>query len=336
MTAPCLSTGATISVAPNGEAFACEPGQTLLFAGLIAGLDLPYECASGGCGSCRCKLISGQVTSLWPESPGLSDRDRRRGDVILMCQAVPQTSCVIDARIGEGQAGPRPASGSGRVMERLNLTRDMVKLTLADVTLPDALPGQFVLVDLPEIGRRAYSIANSEPSARRIDLIIKIKPEGATSEFLARQILIGETVAVYGPLGRAYLREDSDRPVVCIAGGSGLGPMWSIAQAAAHDDNRAVHLYFGVNTPDDCCFTDEFAALSASFSNVRTTIAVASGAAEGCRTGLVGDVVSADLPDLTGADVYMAGPPPMIDAILNRFAAEQSISFDRLFFDRFY
>ncbi|QNO27223.1 2Fe-2S iron-sulfur cluster binding domain-containing protein [Sphingopyxis sp. OPL5] len=323
------------TVASTGEAFACHPGQTLLMAGLRAGLNLPYECASGACGSCRCKLIDGEVETLWADAPGLSDRDRRRGGTILMCQSRPMTDVRIDVRVREPIGIPRPLSTVATVVSTRPLTPDMMHITLAPADRMAFLPGQFVIVKLDGVGQRAYSMANVDQGGRQLELIVKVKPGGAVSGAFAHRHLVGDRVSVEGPYGGAYYRRDCERPVVGIAGGSGLAPIWSIAQAAAAGYRRDVHLYFGVNGPRDVCFLDEMQRLSTGNSRVKTHLIVRDDAPARTRPGLVGDAVIEDLSDLTGADVYMAGPPPMIDAILGRLVTESRIDSDRVFFDRF-
>ena len=327
---------AQVVVASTGEAFACEPGETLLKAGLRSGLNLPYECASGACGSCRCKLVEGEVESLWQEAPGLSERDRRRGNMILMCQSLPAGDVTIDLRVRPPVDVPRPLSTFGIVSAVRMLTHDMVHLTIIPDEAMPFLPGQFVIVDLPGLGRRAYSMANVDPGGCSLEFIVKVKPGGAVSGAFAERSAVGVEIRLEGPYGGAYYRSDvPDRPVVGIAGGSGLAPVWSIAQAAARDGHRTVTIYFGVNGPRDMCFAEEFADLSGRGAHVTTHLIVRDDAPSSARAGLVGDAVIDDLPDLTSADVYMAGPPQMIDAILGRLVAEGRINSDRVFFDRF-
>jgi NAD(P)H-flavin reductase/ferredoxin len=337
MTAPLgkSDAAAAITVASSGHAFACDPGQTLLMAGLAAGLELPYECASGSCGSCRCKLVEGELLSLWPGAPGLSERDRRRGNIILMCQSVPAGDCVIDVKVRGPRSLPRPLSTVARIAGIRPLTHNMVEMSLQVDTCLAYLPGQFVLVELPGRGRRAYSMANVDDGCGRLDLIIKVKEDGAISPVLCRRLRVGDCVGVEGPYGAAYFRSDGDRPVVGIAGGSGIAPIWAIAQAAAHGGARDVHLYFGVNALEDVCLAEEFTRLARANERVRTHNVVMDPAALPHRTGLVGDAVITDLPDLHHADIYMAGPPAMIDDLARRLVGENRIDCDRLFFDRF-
>ncbi len=336
MTAPIEKSdaAAAITVASSGQAFACDPGRTVLMAGLAAGLGLPYECASGSCGSCRCKLVEGEVLNLWPDAPGLSERDRRRGNIILMCQSVPASDCVIEVRVRGPRNLPRPLSTVARIASIRPLTHNMVQISLQLETRLAYLPGQFVLVELQGRGRRAYSMANIDDGCGRLDLIVKIKEDGAISPALCRRLLVGDRVGIEGPYGVAYFRPDGDRPVVGIAGGSGIAPIWAIAQAAARGE-RDVHLYFGVNAIEDLCFSEEFTRLARSNGRMRTHNVVVDPAALPHRTGMVGDAVIDDLPDLHHADVYMAGPPAMIDSLARRLVSENRIDSDRLFFDRF-
>jgi NAD(P)H-flavin reductase len=211
----------------------------------------------------------------------------------------------------------------------------MIHMTLVPDERMPFLPGQFVLVHLEGIGRRAYSMANVDKDGKRLELIVKVKPGGAVSGQLAHRQLAGNTVLVEGPYGGAYYRCDGERPVVGIAGGSGLAPIWSIAQAAAAGGDRDVHLYFGVNSPRDICFVEELTRLSSAGRRVKTHLVVREDGPAHARSGLVGDAAIADLPDLTGADVYMAGPPAMIDALLQRLVAGHHVDLDRVFFDRF-
>jgi len=322
------------TVASTGQVFACDRRQTLLMAALQSGLNLPYECASGACGSCRCNLVEGEVASLWAGATGLSDRDRRRGNTILLCQSRPLSNVRIDVRVREPVQVPRPVSTQATIAAKRVLTHDMTHITLVPDELVRFLPGQFVIVEIPRLGRRAYSMANYS-SGQSLELIVKAKPDGAVSGPLVRDLRVGDRLNVEGPYGAAYYRAEGDRPVVGIAGGSGLAPIWSIAQAAAAQARREIHLYFGVNSPRDMCFVEEMAALAAKGDRITTHLIVRESAPASVRAGLVGSAVIADLPSLTGSDVYMAGPPQMIDAVLGRLVAENRIESDRVFFDRF-
>ena len=229
----------SVSLDPSRRTFACATGQTVLAAALAAGIDMPYECASGSCGSCRARLIEGAVTSRWVDALGLSERDRRKSDRILCCQSIPQTDCVIQIRIGAAATPVRPRSLRARVRSVTRLNNDVVHLVLDAEERMAFLPGQFMLVDLNAgCGLRAYSMANQSDGAGRLEFIVKRKPGGQASEVIFVTLTRGDRVNLEGPFGRAWLREDSERSIVLLAGGSGLAPIWSIARAALLRDPR--------------------------------------------------------------------------------------------------
>lgn len=339
-TAPCF----TITTSPAGSTFICRPGDTLLHAGLAAGLAMPYECASGSCGTCRARLLEGEVESLWPEAPGLSERDRAKGDRILCCQSLARSACRIQVQpSAHAIALPAPQRWHAAVEARRPLTSHVLQLSLrigqGDEGTTAFLAGQFMLFELGEgIGRRAYSMANVPDATGRLEFVIKAKPGGRASPPLFA-LQPEATLEIAGPYGQAYLRPDSTRPIVAIAGGSGLGPMWSIVQAAlAQDPDRPAHLFFGVNEAADLFYADEFAQLARHCAalRVRRVVLRASPAdPPDCAVGAVSDVALRELGDLNRFDVYMAGPPAMIDAALKDTVLAGRAAADRVFFDRF-
>lgn len=331
---------ARVRLDPDGRSFLCGPGQTVLAAALAAGIDLPYECASGSCGSCRARLVEGSVASLWADAPGLSERDRRKGDRILCCQGVPQGDCVIQARPGEMRSVPPPVNTHARVSSLRLLNADVLHLTLQTEQGVAFLPGQFMLFALPAgIGRRAYSMCSLPDAAGRMDFLIKRKRAGLAGRFLFEELKPGDVLALEGPYGRAWLREDSSRDIVLLAGGSGLAPVWSIAQAAlTRSPQRRLRLYFGVNHADDVFWLPEIEQASRVHANLDASLVLVQASPQdpsGCRHGMVGEVMSRDVTDLSSCDLYMAGPPGLIDSVMRGLVAAGRVQADRVFFDRF-
>ena len=323
-----------------GEAFIALPGRPLLGAALTAGIDLPYECASGSCGSCRARLLEGAVTALWAEAPGLSERDRRKGDRILCCQSVAMGDCVIDARPGDGTSVRPPARWRARVHSQRALNRDVMHLVLEAEPSVDFLPGQFALFALPcGIGRRAYSMSNLPDGRGRLEFLIKRKPAGAASTFLFDQLKMGDHLELEGPYGRAWLREEGDRDIVLLAGGSGIAPIWSIAQRALQRwPRRRLRLYFGVNRAEDLFWLAEIKQAHRVHPRLEPTLVLlqsAPGDPPDCRYGAVGDVMSQEAVDLSSCDLYMAGPPGLINGVLHETVGTGRAQADRVFFDRF-
>jgi len=323
--------------------FDCAPGQTLLAAGLAAGLDMPYECASGSCGSCRARLLEGRVRPRWPAAPGLSERDRAKGDRILCCQAEPEGDCTLQLRTGSGPvpAAPRPRQATVTRLRPLNEDVLELQLRLSDGQPMDYRPGQFVLLQPPQgIGRRAYSMANLPAADGSLQFLVKRKPGGAASGWIFGQLGLGEPVMLEGPYGRAWLRDDPvDRPLWLLAGGSGLAPVWAIAQASlAAAPRRRVRLYFGVQRACDVFWLDEMRRVASAASSLQIVVALAEPSAADppeCRHGPVADVLVADLPPEGLQSLYMAGPPGLIAHATERLVRSGRVPADRVYYDRY-
>ena len=325
---------ATITLADSGERFACAPGETILRAGLAAGFAMPYECASGSCGSCKGRLQAGEVDMIWPAAPGLTERDRKRGGRVLCCQALPRTDCTVQVRLAETAVEePAPARFTATCEALELLTRGVLFIRCRPERPVPFLPGQYVLLEVPGGQRRAYSMANTEPET--LDFIVKEKPGGHASRYLFEDLAVGDTLELEGPYGRAYLRAPAVRDIVCVAGGSGLAPILSVVRAAlARPDAPPVRLFFGANSADELFMVDEMEALAAAHERLSLTLAVRDGS-PGYATGLVGDVALAAMEALDACDFYMAGPPGLIDALLRPVMKSGKVQPDRIFFDRF-
>ena len=328
---------AAISLEPSGDSFTCKPGETILRAGLAAGLAMPYECASGSCSSCKGRLIAGEVEHIWPDATGLSERDRRKGDRILCCQARPLGECTVQVRLGQVEGAreePRPAVFIATVETLQRPIPGVIAFSCRPERPVPFLPGQYVLLQVPGGQRRAYSMANVE--AETLDFIVKEKPGGHASRYLFEGLATGNTVSLEGPYGRAYLRIPPVREIVCVAGGSGLAPMLSVIEGAlTRPDAPRVQLFFGANTAEELFMVEEMEALAARHDRFSLTLAVRDGA-PGAATGLVGDVALAAMEGLDDCDFYMAGPPGLIDALLRPVMKSGKVRPERIFFDRFY
>lgn len=325
-----------------------EPDESILFAGLKAGIPLPYECASGGCGACRARLVSGSVTSRWEQATGLTDRDRRKGDRILLCQSVAATPCQVQAVItenagrGSSSREPLPVRTSAQVLVREFLSADTARFVVVTGEPLPYLPGQFVLLEFGDGVRRAYSMSRpmSADEPDRLELLIRAKPGGAASEWLFDRVVAGSVVTVEGPYGKAYAQSPPERPVLCLAGGTGLAPVLAIAEhLITESPQRPLAIYVGARTAPDLVLTDRLGDLVARGARV---VPVAEEVAAGSQNGL-GEIragfalahVDTDWTDLSGHDLYVAGPAPMIDATLKVLVRSGRVAADRVFFDRF-
>lgn len=324
----------------GGPAFPCADGDTILRAGLREGLGLSYECNVGSCGVCKFELVDGAVEDLRPDAPGLSERDRRKGRR-LACQSRPAGDCTVAMRLDDAVRPPvRPRRRAAVLEAARRLTHDLSEFTFRADGAADFLPGQYALLQLPGLAApRAYSMANTPNGEGVWQFIVRRVPDGAGTAALFA-LPAGARVSLDAPYGQAYLRP-SPRDVVCVAGGSGLAPMLSIARAFAEGpaDGRRLTLYYGARTARDVCGEAELAALPGFGTRIHYVPAVfdpEDGGFAG-RRGFIHEVMADDLGRrFDGCDVYCAGPPPMTLALEELLVREAGLPADRLRFDRFF
>ena len=337
-------TGGTHSVRVAGTdiAYAAAEGDNLLRAGLRAGIGLPYECNAGGCGSCKFELIGGEIEELWTEAPGLSAKDRARGRR-LACQCRARSDCEIRIRPNPSFLTPTPP----RVLEaeylgHRSVTAHMRELRFRGPGPATFLPGQYALLDVPGAGQmRAYSMSNLPNAVGDWDFIVRKVPNGRVSTMLFESLRPGQRIGIDGPLGLAHWRADDSRDIVCIAGGSGLAPIVSIANAAAMQASggRPIWLFYGGRGPADLPVFDEWLLDAAK---VRVSVAVsapelADAAAWSGERGFVHELVARTLTgDVAAHRYYLAGPPPMIETAVRMLMVEHKVPAQQIHYDRFF
>ena len=339
--------------AKNGTRdFECERGEKILHAGLRSGVELPYECATGTCGTCKARLVSGRAESAWSEAPGR--RYFKSEADLLTCQSVAHADCALE--VGgtlkprePGAAVPRALTGIIRACRRL--THDVVAVDV-DLDAPlDFDAGQFALVTVPGIaGARAYSMVNFDRRAERLSFVVKKKPGGAVSDWLFGDGVEGVRLDLVAPLGHATFHPDVRKHVLCIAGGSGIAGMMSIlalACQAAHFAAWDGHVFFGVRTARDAFFFDELEAFRARYpARLSVTVALSDedvppslvGAypkftfARGFVHAVAGERMAGRFADVRA---YVAGPPPMVDASLRLLLREARLPPADIRYDKF-
>lgn len=334
----------TIRVDGTAIEYRCAADDTVLSAGLRSSLGIPYECNSGVCGSCRFTVLDGDVDDLWPEATGLNDRDRRRGRK-LACKSRPVSDLVVAVRPDDRYVPEVvPARQPVTLVERRLLTRDITEFSFRSDGAPARfLPGQFALLDLPGVtGTRAYSMSNLPNAGGSWEFQIKFVPGGAASEALFERLEPGARITLDGPFGLAYLRRDSARDIIGIAGGSGLSPICSIARANADakDGRRRPFLFFhGVRQPADVCGDALLCDLPGYGVDLRYIPAISEpedGDGWGGETGFIHEVVARHLPaDLSNVDFYIAGPPQMVAATQRLLMTDGRVPGDRIYRDSF-
>lgn len=338
--------GNRIHIDGSALAFEQDAPDTVLRAALRAGIGFPYECNSGGCGSCRFDVVSGGVDVLWPDAPGLSERDRRKGRQ-LACQCVAAGALAIRVRTSPEYV-PRiaPWRRAARLMGSSDVTHDMREFRFATDAPADFTPGQYASLRLNGVeAPRSYSMSNLPNAQGQWDFQIRRVPGGRATSVLFDQLAVGDVVELDGAYGLAGLRDDSARDIVCVAGGSGLAPMVSIARGAARCGmlaTRRLHFFYGARTPRDVCgetFLRELPGFGAGlrFHPVVSDAAGADAAGWSGERGFVHHALPRMLGDgLARHEFYFAGPPPMTQAIQELLMGTHLVPYQQIHFDRFY
>lgn len=329
----------TIRIESGGQFEVGDDEGSLLRGALRAGVGFPHECNVGGCGACRFELVDGEIDTLWPQAPGLGERDRKRGKH-LACQSLPLGDCTIRLRCDESYR-PRiaPARQKSALVGRRMLTPDMAELTFKTERAADFLPGQYALLSLPGVaGVRAYSMSNLPNPDGIWQFIVRRTPGGSASHALVDTLPVGSSIDLDAPYGGAWLRTEVSRPIVCVAGGSGLAPMLAIARAAVLDPAASVDFFYGGRTPADLCVEGLIADLPGVGERLRlhnVLSAAAAGEWQGAH-GFVHEELERRLGEsLPEREFYFAGPPPMIDAVQQLLMHTHRVDFSRIHFDRF-
>lgn len=329
-----------VRLAGGDRSFTVNVGETILSAALRQGVMLPYSCKNGTCGSCKGHVQKGEVH--YPFHPPLAlERSDLADGFALMCQAEPIEDLVIAVREIEAVRDIEVRLLPARVTAKAILSSNVVRLRLK---LPTAqrlqfLAGQYVDVLLQGGKRRAFSIASSPALEDEIELHIRHVDGGDFTGFVFDTLQLRDILRLEGPLGNFFVRNDEpNRPMIMVGGGTGFAPLKSMIEHLIESgDRREIHLYWGARTADDLYLDELPAAWASVHSHIHYRRALSEAtdtAAPGHFSGLVHDAVLHDHPNLAAFDVYMSGPPAMIDAAKASFRA-QGLPQDRLYYDSF-
>jgi toluene monooxygenase electron transfer component len=339
-------TQARITTEGEESTFDQVGGDTVLRAALRAGVGFPYECNSGGCGSCKFEVLEGDVENLWPEAPGLTERDRRKGR-LLACQCRARTDLRIKVRIGpECLHVITPKRLRARFVAMREITHDIREFRFVSEGSADFLAGQYAMLAIPGVSTpRAYSMSNVGNNESEWHFQIRRVANGVATEKLFHHLHAGDEIEIDGPYGLAYLRTEVARDIVCVAGGSGLAPMVSIARKAAQSGmlkTRQLHFFYGGRTPSDICGETFLRELPGYGDRIHFHPVVSlphddSGAHWSGETGFVHELVRRVFGDaLPSFEFYFAGPPPMTQTLQEMLMVGYRVPFEQIHFDRFY
>ena len=326
-----------ISLTKPNVSFDAAPDQSLLDAALAAQLNLPHSCKGGNCGSCRARLLRGEVYYPHGLPLGLSDAEAADG-FVLLCQARARGDVSVETAeiTTPDQALVRRVPA--RIERMVPLSHDVMglylKLPAAEVFSFE--PGQYIDIMLPRGRRRSFSIASPPHDSRVLELHVRRVADGEFSESLFAQNARTALLSIEGPLGRFVYRH-GPAPMLLVGGGTGLAPLLSILRHVLEKDmGRVITLYWGVRSERDLYADARLKALAAHAGAQLRYVPVLSepSAAWKGSHGLVHTAVLEDIDGLKEYDVYAAGPPAMIAAVRREFGA-RGVPAGRLFFDSF-
>jgi CDP-4-dehydro-6-deoxyglucose reductase, E3 len=333
-----------IKLEPSGNSFDVEDGQTILRAGLDAGLSLPYSCASGVCSTCRSKIIEGEVDFGDIHPSYLNDDERAQG-FVHMCLAKPLSDMIIEARELSGLAGVKIRKVPCRIAK---LEHPAPDVTVLHLRLPlnenmRFVSGQHIEFILPGDVRRRFSIANkmNPEGVTALELHIRHVPDGLFTGKILPELKERALMRFEGPLGSFALQTDTDKPIVLVASGTGFSPIKSICESAFDkgiNKTRPMTLYWGGRTRQDLYMLElaqQWAAERENFSFVPVLSEPAPGDGWTGRTGFVHQAAMDDIADMSGMEAYACGAPLMVDAARRDFTAQRKLPQDAFYADAF-
>ena len=329
-----------ITIKPSEHSFACADGDTVLQAALAADLMLPYGCRNGACGSCKGRILAGEVDYGRHQPTTLTANEKSQG-LALFCCAKPLTDLVIEVKEVRRAGDIRIKRLPCRIESIDKPVGDVaiVKLKLPANELLQYLCGQYIDFLLKDGRRRSFSLATAPFDDALLELHIRYVQGGLFTEQLFNHYRGREIMRLEGPFGGFYLREESEKPIIFVAGGTGFAPIKAMIEHALHfEHNRPMVLYWGVRSKRDL-YLPELPAKWQQQSGHFTFVAVLSEPLPDDewtgRTGFVHQAVLDDFSDLSGYQVYACGGPAMVDSARTSFSSTRALPPDEFFADSF-
>ena len=333
----------TITVEPSGRVFSAESGEAILAAGIRQGIGLPYGCKDGACGSCKCKLVSGSVAHGPHQTKALSAEEEAAG-YVLTCCGVAQSDVTLESRqVTEAGAFPikkMPVRVSS--LERVSHDVIVLKLQLPAADAFQYHAGQYVEFLLRDGDRRSYSMANAphtQASGNWVELHLRHMPGGKFTDHAFGTMKEKDILRIEGPYGSFFLREDSDKPLVLLASGTGFAPSSALIEHMQHRGiTRPATLYWGGRRPADLYQNAWVEAQLATMPSLRYVPVISDALPEDAwtgRTGFVHSAVLQDFPDLSGHQVYACGAPIVVDSARAQYIAEAGLPPEEFYADSF-
>jgi CDP-4-dehydro-6-deoxyglucose reductase len=329
-----------VTIHPSGHQFVVQDDETILEAALREGFALPYGCRNGACGACKGKVLSGQLDYGVHSATALKDEEKAQGRA-LFCRAKPLSDMVIEAK-EIGAAKDIVVKTLPCRVEKLEKCADdvmVMKIKLPATERLQFLAGQYIDFQLKDGKTRSFSLANPPHDDALLELHIRHVPGGLFTEQVFSTLKARDILRLKGPLGSFFIRDDSDKPMIFIAGGTGFAPVKAMLEHAfAEHTDRELVLYWGVRSLKDLYMAElpqQWMAEHPNFSFIPVLSDPAPGDAWQGRTGFVHEAVLADFADLSGYQVYACGAPAMVDNARDAFTQTRNLPEDEFFADPF-
>ncbi len=323
-----------VLIQPLQRTIEVEPGANLLEALRNAQVPMSYSCMAGRCGTCRCRVIDGEVLdSGRPEQNPLNGQD---DSYVLACQTYLTQPCTIEIPEPD-EIVVHPARIIKATVQAVEtLTHDIKRVVLKPAKPIEFSPGQYAQLQFTPEHVRPYSMAGLAGDGT-LEFHVRVVAGGRVSGHIANELKPGDAVRVSGPLGTAYLRRKHEGPMLCVAGGTGLAPILSILRGAVADGMRnPIHVYFGVRSTRDVYGIDWLAELERRHPSLKVHVVVTSGGdPREQRCGLVTEAIEKDHATLEGWRAYLCGSPPMVEAA-TVLVRSKGIEASRIYADAFY
>jgi len=329
-----------ITIQPSGHQFENEIEETILEAALRHGFAFSYGCRAGSCGACKGKILSGDFHYEDGEDPlALSESDKKN-DQCIFCQAVPDSDLVLEVQEISAAKDIAVKTLPSRVVKMEKLASDVMRiyLKLPMIERMQFLAGQYLDILLKDGKRRSFSIANAPYDDELLELHIRKIEGGHFTTHVFDEMEEKALIRIEGPLGTFFLREESDRPLIFIAGGTGFAPIKGILEHAFEEGiSRPMYLYWGARDCESLYLNELAESWAKKFDNFQY-IPVLSSAKESDnwqgRVGFVHEAVAKDFSDLSSYQLYASGPPEMIDAGRDAFL-KQGMDENHYYYDAF-
>jgi len=314
-----------VTVQPSGHQFTVQDDESILEAALREGFSLPYGCRNGACGACKGRVLEGVVDHGHYQSHALSEQEKDDGKTLFCC-ARPQSDLAIECREINAGGAIRARVMPCRVQKLEHVAHDVMVMWLK---LPanermQFLAGQYIEFLLKDGKRRAFSLANAPHDDELLELHLRLIPGGQFTEYVFNEMQEKTILRLEGPLGSFYLREESEKPIIFVAGGTGFAPVKGIIEHALHHNlKRKMVLYRGALALRDL-YLPELALRWQAEYGVSYVPVLSDPRPEddwSGRTGFVHHAVLQDYVDLSACQVYCCGAPAMVEAAHRDFVA---------------